>query len=46
MRSKLWSVAQVERKNFPSIAEVIHDQTALGERETQAAVEARYKTQL
>jgi hypothetical protein len=25
---------------------VIHDQTSLGERETQAAVEARYKTQL
>jgi len=25
---------------------VIHDQTALGEPEPQAAVEARYKTQL
>jgi len=46
MRSKLWSAAQVERKSFPSIAEVIHDQTALGEPEPQAAVEARYKTQL
>ena len=46
MRSKLWSAAQVERKTFPSIAEVIHDQTSLGEPEPQAAVEARYKTQL
>ena len=46
MRSKLWSAAQVERKSFPSIAEVIHDQTSLGEPEPQAAVEARYKTQL
>jgi hypothetical protein len=46
MRSKLWSAAQIERKSFPSIAEVIHDQTALGEPEPQAAVEARYKTQL
>ena len=46
MRSKLWSANQVERKNFPSIAEVIHDQTSLGEPEPQAAVEARYKTQL
>src|ERR1700751_501198 len=25
MRSKLWSAAQVERRSFPSIAEVIHD---------------------
>ena len=46
MRSKLWSATQVERKNFPSISEVIHDQTTLGEPEPQAAVEARYKTQL
>ena len=46
MRSKLWSAAQVERKNFPSIAEVIHDQTSLGEPEPQAVIEARYKTQL
>ena len=46
MRSKLWSAAQVERKNFPSISEVIHDQTTLGEPEAQAVVEARYKTQL
>jgi uncharacterized protein len=47
MRSKLWSRdVQVERDIFPSISEVIHDQTRLGEPEPQAAVEARYKTQL
>jgi PPOX class probable FMN-dependent enzyme len=47
MRSKLWSQdAQVERSAFPSIAEIIHDQTTLGEPELQAAVEARYRTQL
>jgi PPOX class probable FMN-dependent enzyme len=46
MRSKLWSTERVERKVFPSISEVIHDQTTLGEPETQAVVEERYKTQL
>jgi hypothetical protein len=47
MRSKLWSAdTRVEREVFPSISEVIHDQTTLGEPESQAAVEARYKTQL
>jgi hypothetical protein len=46
MRSKLWSAAQVERKNFPSISEVIHDQTTLGEPESQDVVYERYKTQL
>jgi len=47
MRSKLWSQeTRVERTVMPSIAEVIHDQTSLGEPESQAAVEARYKTQL
>jgi PPOX class probable FMN-dependent enzyme len=47
MRSRLWSKdVQVEREVFPSIGEIIHDQTSLGEREPQAAVEARYKTQL
>ena len=47
MRSRLWSSqARVERAAFPSISEVIHDQTSLGEPECQAAVEARYKTQL
>jgi len=47
MRSKLWSPdTRVKREVFPSISEVIHDQTTLGEPESQAAVEARYKTQL
>jgi PPOX class probable FMN-dependent enzyme len=47
MRSRLWSKdTQVEREIFPSIGEIIHDQTNLGERENQVAVEARYKTQL
>ena len=47
MRSKLWSPEiRVERAIFPSISEVIHDQTTLGEPEEQAVVEARYKTQL
>jgi uncharacterized protein len=47
MRAKLWShEARVVRATFPSISEVIHDQTALGEPEGQDVVEARYKTQL
>jgi PPOX class probable FMN-dependent enzyme len=47
MRSKLWSGdVQVTRASFPSISEVIHDQTTLGEPESQTVVEARYKTQL
>jgi uncharacterized protein len=47
MRSKLWAAdTRVERTVFPSISEVIHDQTSLGEPESQAAVEERYKTQL
>jgi PPOX class probable FMN-dependent enzyme len=47
MRSRLWSKdTQVERAVFPSISQVIHDQTKLGEPEPQADVEARYKTQL
>jgi len=44
---KLWAPdARVERAVLPSISEVIHDQTKLGEPETQAEVEARYRTQL
>ena len=35
-----------QRAVFPSISEVIHDQTRLGEPESQAVVAARYKTQL
>ena len=47
MRSKLWSPdLRVKREVFPSISQVIHDQTTLGEPESQAEVEARYKTQL
>ena len=47
MRSRLWSQeTRVERASFPSIAEVIHDQTKLGEPEPQAVVYERYKTQL
>ena len=47
MRSKLWSQeTRVERSTLPSISQVIHDQTRLGEPESQAEVEARYKTQL
>jgi len=47
MRSNLWSKeTQVERSVFPSISQVIHDQTRLGEPEPQAVVEARNRTQL
>jgi PPOX class probable FMN-dependent enzyme len=47
MRSKLWSPdIRVEREVMPSIAEVIYDQTALGEPESQDVVYERYKTQL
>ena len=47
MRSKLWSQdTRVERAVMPSISQVIHDQTRLGEPESQAEVVARYKTQL
>jgi hypothetical protein len=47
LRSKLWSPeTQVERAVLPSISQVIHDQTRLGEPENQAVVEARYRTQL
>src|SRR2546429_4066417 len=47
MRSKLWAGdTRVERSVMPSIGEVIHDQTGLGERETQDVIYERYKTQL
>jgi hypothetical protein len=47
MRSKLWSPeTKVERAVLPSIGQIIYDQTMLGEPEPQAAIEARYKTQL
>jgi uncharacterized protein len=47
MRSKLWSHDyRTERTALPSISQIIHEQTKLGEPEPQAAVEARYRTQL
>jgi len=47
MRSKLWAAdTRVEREVFPSISQVIHDQTTLGEPESQEVVYERYKTQL
>ncbi len=46
MRSKLWTAERVDRKVMPSIGEVIHDQTGLGERESQEAIVARYAAQL
>jgi uncharacterized protein len=47
MRSRLWSTeTQVDRAVFPSISQVIHDQTRLGEPDSQAEVEARNRTQL
>jgi PPOX class probable FMN-dependent enzyme len=47
MRSRLWSPeTRVDRAVLPSISQMIHDQTKLGEPDTQAEVEARYKTQL
>ena len=46
MRSKLWGGERVERSVMPSIGEVIHDQTGLGERESQDVIYERYKTQL
>ncbi|HEX9212929.1 MAG TPA: MSMEG_1061 family FMN-dependent PPOX-type flavoprotein [Bradyrhizobium sp.] len=46
MRSKLWAPDKVQRSVMPSISTVIHDQTSLGEPESQDVVEARYKTQL
>src|SRR3954451_3343562 len=47
MRAKLWSPeTNVERAALPSISQIIHEQTKLGEPEPQAAVEARYRTQL
>jgi PPOX class probable FMN-dependent enzyme len=47
MRSKLWSAeTRVERSVLPSISQMIHDQTKLGEPEPQTVVEERYKTQL
>ncbi len=47
MRAKLWShESRVERTAFPSISEVLHDQTSLCEPDSQTVVEALYRTQL
>ena len=47
VRSRLWSPeTRVERSVLPSISQMIHDQTSLGDPDSQAEVEARYKTQL
>jgi PPOX class probable FMN-dependent enzyme len=47
MRSRLWSPeARVERAAIPSVSQVIHEQTKLGEPESQADLVARYETQL
>ncbi|MBR0714893.1 pyridoxamine 5'-phosphate oxidase family protein [Bradyrhizobium liaoningense] len=47
MRSKLWTPdVQVKRSVMPSITEVIHDQTGLGEPDAQEIVVERYKEQL
>ncbi len=47
MRAQLWNPdVRVPRSDFPSISEVIHEQTNMGEPEAQAAVEARFRDQL
>ena len=47
MRSKLWSAeAQVKRSVMPSISEIVHDQTKLGEPVGQAEIDAAYRQQL
>jgi hypothetical protein len=47
MRSRLWSPeARVDRAALPSVSVVIHEQTKLGEPESQEDLVARYKTQL
>jgi PPOX class probable FMN-dependent enzyme len=47
MRSRLWSKdTQVEPTVIPSIGQIIHEQTSLGEPETHAEIKARNKTQL
>lgn len=47
MRSKLWSPdVKVERSVMPSVTQIVHDQTGLGEPDNQEAVEAIYRTQL
>lgn len=47
MRSKLsFSEAQVKRSVMPSISEIVHDQTQIGEPVGQAEIDAAYRQQL
>ncbi|CAN5154036.1 pyridoxamine 5'-phosphate oxidase family protein [soil metagenome] len=47
MRSNLWSPdVQVKRSVMPSISEMVHDQTKLGEPVGQAEIDVQYRTQL
>lgn len=47
MRSKLWSQdVQVKRSVMPSISEMVHDQTKLGEPQTQEQIDQTYRQQL
>ena len=47
MRSKLWSRdVQIEPKTLPNISKIVHDQTKLGEPESDEVIVARYKQQL
>ena len=42
MRSRLWEpAAQIERSDFPSLGEMIHEQTGMGAADTQEQVIAR-----
>jgi PPOX class probable FMN-dependent enzyme len=47
MRSKLWDPeAQIDRSLFPSLGEMIHEQTGVGASENQAEMLERYRTTL
>jgi PPOX class probable FMN-dependent enzyme len=47
MRARLWDpAAQQPRSTFPTVGEMIRDQTGVGEPETLAEAQARYREQL
>jgi len=48
MRSKLWSLeVQIDRKDFPSMGQMLNDQIGIDEQpETQASMVARYQSDL
>ena len=47
MRSRLWSQdVQTDPKTLPNISKIVHDQTRLGEPESDETIIARYKEQL